>query len=70
MKSFPREWHTLADDASCLDLPTIQAWAMIFRVLTAEYLALLPGSDETMPYKSRIARNELASAGLPHESSP
>ena len=37
---------------------------MIMRVLCAEYLALVPGSDETMPYKSRIARNELASQAL------
>ena len=62
---FPSVWHTLADDASCLDLPTIQAWSMIFRVLTAEYLGLIPGADETMPYKSRRTTDELASSAPP-----
>ncbi|KZO90513.1 hypothetical protein CALVIDRAFT_464535, partial [Calocera viscosa TUFC12733] len=37
---FPRVWHTLADDASALDLPTLKRWNLIFRLFTAEYLGL------------------------------
>ncbi|EJU05176.1 hypothetical protein DACRYDRAFT_74322 [Dacryopinax primogenitus] len=37
---FPRVWHTLSDDASALDLPTLKRWNLIFRVFTAEYLGL------------------------------
>ena len=43
---------------------------MILRVLVAEYLALIPGTDETMPYKSRIARDELASPAFLCEEIP
>ncbi|KAK4698470.1 glutaminyl-peptide cyclotransferase, partial [Phenoliferia sp. Uapishka_3] len=39
---FPRVWHTIADDATALDLPTIKAWALIVRLTVAEYLGLDP----------------------------
>ncbi|KDQ61156.1 hypothetical protein JAAARDRAFT_124587 [Jaapia argillacea MUCL 33604] len=39
---FPRVWHTLSDDASALDLPTMRRWNLIFRVFFAEYLGLRP----------------------------
>ena len=40
------------DDASALDLPTLRAWNLIFRVFFAEYLGLRPESskrDEPSP---------------------
>lgn len=49
---FPRVWHTLADDATALDMPTLRAWNLIFRVFFAEYLGLRPESskrDEPSP---------------------
>ncbi|KAF8267886.1 glutaminyl-peptide cyclotransferase-like protein [Lactarius quietus] len=49
---FPRVWHTLADDATALDLPTLRAWNIILRVFFAEYLGLRPESskrDEPSP---------------------
>ncbi|KAI0253584.1 hypothetical protein BJV78DRAFT_1122938 [Lactifluus subvellereus] len=39
---FPHVWHTLDDDATALDLPTLRAWNLIFRVFFAEYLGLRP----------------------------
>ncbi|KIJ26435.1 hypothetical protein M422DRAFT_232796 [Sphaerobolus stellatus SS14] len=44
---FPRVWHTLKDDASALDLPTLRKWAQLFRVFTAEYLNLNPDDSLT-----------------------
>ncbi|KZS90021.1 hypothetical protein SISNIDRAFT_488870 [Sistotremastrum niveocremeum HHB9708] len=41
---FPHVWHTLADDASALDMPTMKKWNLLFRTLVAEYLGLQPGS--------------------------
>ncbi|GAA94183.1 hypothetical protein E5Q_00831 [Mixia osmundae IAM 14324] len=54
---FPAVWHTLRDDASGLDLPTIHAWALIVRLATAEYLGLSPGKasgerDEMHPRRA------------------
>jgi len=37
---FPRGWHTLGDNASILDMPTMKKWNLIFRVFMAEYLHL------------------------------
>ncbi|KAH9173537.1 hypothetical protein EDB89DRAFT_1884969 [Lactarius sanguifluus] len=51
---FPSVWHTLGDDATVLDLPTLRAWNLIFRVFFAEYLGLRPESskrDEPSPSK-------------------
>ncbi|KAH7923475.1 hypothetical protein BV22DRAFT_1106074 [Leucogyrophana mollusca] len=39
---FPRVWHTLKDDASALDIPTMRRWNLILRVLMSEYLNLRP----------------------------
>lgn len=39
---FPAVWHTMGDDASAIDYPTVHAWAMIMRVFVAEYLGLKP----------------------------
>ncbi|KAI9452159.1 glutaminyl-peptide cyclotransferase-like protein [Russula earlei] len=39
---FPRVWHTIGDNATALDLPTLRAWNLIFRVFFAEYLGLHP----------------------------
>ncbi|KAF8470449.1 glutaminyl-peptide cyclotransferase-like protein [Russula ochroleuca] len=39
---FPHVWHTLGDDATALDLPTLSAWNVILRVFFAEYLGLRP----------------------------
>ncbi|EIN07213.1 glutaminyl-peptide cyclotransferase-like protein [Punctularia strigosozonata HHB-11173 SS5] len=39
---FPRVWHTLQDDASALDLPTMRRWNLILRVFMSEYLGLKP----------------------------
>jgi len=47
---FPTVWHTLRDDASAIDLPTIQAWSLIMRVVVAEYLDLFDdNSDDLRP---------------------
>ncbi|TFK42382.1 hypothetical protein BDQ12DRAFT_676112 [Crucibulum laeve] len=39
---FPHVWHTLKDDASALDLPTMRRWNIILRVFMSEYLHLQP----------------------------
>ncbi|KAL4244003.1 Peptide hydrolase [Abortiporus biennis] len=39
---FPSVWHTLKDDASALDIPTMRRWNLILRVFTCEYLNLVP----------------------------
>ncbi|BGP13990.1 hypothetical protein JCM10213v2_001928 [Rhodosporidiobolus nylandii] len=58
---FPKVWHTIKDDASALDLPTIKAWSLIVRLTVAEYLGLDPaleGQDE-MQRRARRDRGEL-----------
>ena len=35
-------WYRVQDDATALDLPTLRAWNLIFRVFFAEYLGLRP----------------------------
>lgn len=35
---FPKEWHTIHDNAEALDPLTMQAWSKLMRVFTAEYL--------------------------------
>ncbi|CAO1619813.1 unnamed protein product [Parajaminaea phylloscopi] len=52
---FPRVWHTMKDDATCLDYPTQYAWAMILRLFTAEYLRL------ELPPPSSSTRDNTAS---------
>ncbi|BGP53912.1 hypothetical protein JCM8202_006105 [Rhodotorula sphaerocarpa] len=39
---FPSSWHTIRDDATALDLPTLKAWSLIVRLTVAEYLGLDP----------------------------
>ena len=39
---FPVVWHTIKDDASALDIPTMRRWNIIMRVFMAEYLHLRP----------------------------
>ncbi|CAG7846132.1 Peptide hydrolase {ECO:0000256/RuleBase:RU361240} {ECO:0000256/RuleBase:RU361240} [Serendipita indica DSM 11827] len=41
---FPQVWHTIKDDASALDIPTMRRWNILFRVFTAEYLRLKPSN--------------------------
>lgn len=55
---FPAVWHRSADDASCLDYPTVHAWAMIMRVFVAEYLGLRPAGS---PVPRRRDPGELVS---------
>ncbi|KAG9053085.1 hypothetical protein FS842_008704 [Serendipita sp. 407] len=43
---FPRVWHTLQDDASALDIPTMKRWNLIFRVFATEYLRLNPSRQK------------------------
>lgn len=43
---FPHVWHTINDDATALDLPTLRAWNLIFRVFFVEYLGLRPESSK------------------------
>ncbi|KIY50783.1 hypothetical protein FISHEDRAFT_37909 [Fistulina hepatica ATCC 64428] len=42
---FPRVWHTIKDDASALDLPTMRRWNIMLRVFMSEYLNLQPSED-------------------------
>lgn len=37
---FPAVWHTLLDDASALDVPTMRRWNLILRIFMCEYLGL------------------------------
>lgn len=39
---FPHVWHTLKDDASALHMPTMKRWALVLRLLIAEYFQLQP----------------------------
>ncbi|KAG8810372.1 hypothetical protein FRC17_002960 [Serendipita sp. 399] len=53
---FPNVWHTLQDDASALDIPTMKRWNLIFRVFATEYLRLKPSSKKT---RTRAEKDEL-----------
>ncbi|KAF9819752.1 hypothetical protein IEO21_01843 [Rhodonia placenta] len=39
---FPSVWHTLKDDVTALDVPTMRRWNLILRVFVSEYLGLRP----------------------------
>ncbi|KZT09609.1 uncharacterized protein LAESUDRAFT_695278 [Laetiporus sulphureus 93-53] len=41
---FPSVWHTLQDDATALDVPTMRRWNLILRVFMSEYLGLRPSA--------------------------
>lgn len=51
---FPRVWHTLRDDASALDVPTMRRWNLILRVLMCEYLNLRPNTPSRSTRDSAI----------------
>ncbi|RPD80409.1 hypothetical protein L226DRAFT_200042 [Lentinus tigrinus ALCF2SS1-7] len=56
---FPRVWHTLKDDASALDIPTMRRWNLILRVFMSEYLNLKPHeSSQGEGEDIRVARSE------------
>lgn len=54
---FPRVWHTLRDDASALDLPTMRRWNLILRVFMSEYLNLRP-EDLRSRERSHVSRSD------------
>ncbi|KJA27483.1 hypothetical protein HYPSUDRAFT_35382 [Hypholoma sublateritium FD-334 SS-4] len=54
---FPHVWHTLKDDASALDLPTLRRWNIMLRVFISEYLNLKP-QDFDSGFKNTIHRSE------------
>ncbi|MCO5562946.1 hypothetical protein L7F22_016582 [Adiantum nelumboides] len=64
---FPSVWHTMGDDASALDYPTIYAWTMIMRVFVAEYFGVQAGQiklrrngggEEVRSSSTLLARSE------------
>ncbi|GAA5970171.1 hypothetical protein JCM11641_000299 [Rhodosporidiobolus odoratus] len=55
---FPKVWHSLGDDASALDLPTIKAWALIVRLTVAEYLGLDPALEGVDEMSRRLRRDQ------------
>lgn len=55
---FPRVWHTINDDATALDLPTMKRWTLIFRIFTAEYLRLRMSDRPS----TRLVKDELPGA--------
>ncbi|KAF9227762.1 hypothetical protein BS17DRAFT_746546 [Gyrodon lividus] len=52
---FPSVWHTLQDDGTALDIPTMRRWNLILRVFMSEYLSLQP---EATSMHDRIRRSE------------
>ncbi|EKM54460.1 uncharacterized protein PHACADRAFT_97707 [Phanerochaete carnosa HHB-10118-sp] len=60
---FPKVWHTLADDASALDIPTMRRWVLILRVFMSEYLGLIPESNQRRSPVQK-ATDDLVSAFL------
>ncbi|KAI0333587.1 hypothetical protein GY45DRAFT_1244718 [Cubamyces sp. BRFM 1775] len=69
---FPRVWHTIKDDASALDIPTMRRWNLILRVFMAEYLNLQPSRSirDTRDDAPKIQRSaaELVSLGTYREN--
>ncbi|KAG5645570.1 hypothetical protein DXG03_005708 [Asterophora parasitica] len=55
---FPRVWHTLKDDATALDIPTMRRWNLMLRVFMSEYLHLRP-EDAHPPKAARRSTSEL-----------
>ncbi|GLB34720.1 putative peptidase M28 family protein [Lyophyllum shimeji] len=47
---FPPVWHTLKDDATALDIPTMRRWNLMLRVLMSEYLHLRP--EDAQPHSA------------------
>ncbi|THU88592.1 hypothetical protein K435DRAFT_761703 [Dendrothele bispora CBS 962.96] len=50
---FPHVWHTVKDDASALDIPTMRRWNILLRVFMSEYLNLQPQAVGT---RSQVER--------------
>ncbi|KIJ69129.1 hypothetical protein HYDPIDRAFT_144829 [Hydnomerulius pinastri MD-312] len=55
---FPSVWHTLKDDATALDIPTMRRWNLILRVFMSEYLGLYPEPSPSPSVHERIQRSE------------
>ncbi|KAF9564363.1 hypothetical protein CPC08DRAFT_748412 [Agrocybe pediades] len=53
---FPRVWHTIKDDASALDLPTLRRWNIMLRVFMSEYLNLQPDDFVSRSESSKSVR--------------
>ncbi|EIW84879.1 hypothetical protein CONPUDRAFT_97283 [Coniophora puteana RWD-64-598 SS2] len=51
---FPTVWHTLKDDASALDIPTMRRWNLILRIFMAQYLNLRPDDSAIHSHVSRL----------------
>ncbi|KAF8077716.1 glutaminyl-peptide cyclotransferase-like protein [Lyophyllum atratum] len=52
---FPHVWHTLKDDATALDIPTMRRWNIMLRVFMSEYLHLRPEEAHPPHVLSRSA---------------
>ncbi|KAI0768435.1 hypothetical protein BC629DRAFT_1536423 [Irpex lacteus] len=61
---FPTVWHTLRDDASALDIPTMRRWNLILRVFMCEYLGLKPEGTEKARSNVHRVEDELVSGRL------
>ncbi|KAI6045571.1 hypothetical protein EDC04DRAFT_2633810 [Pisolithus marmoratus] len=61
---FPAVWHTLQDDASALDVPTMRRWNLILRIFMCEYLGLGPVITSNSNY-DRIHRS-MGELGIQH----
>ncbi|KAF8844821.1 hypothetical protein BDN67DRAFT_920818 [Paxillus ammoniavirescens] len=55
---FPSVWHTLRDDATALDIPTMRRWNLILRVFMSEYLGLQPEPTHPASMHDHIRRSE------------
>ncbi|KIK93671.1 hypothetical protein PAXRUDRAFT_144569 [Paxillus rubicundulus Ve08.2h10] len=55
---FPSVWHTLRDDATALDIPTMRRWNLILRVFMTEYLGLQPEPAHLASIHDHIRRSE------------
>jgi glutaminyl-peptide cyclotransferase len=51
---FPSVWHTIRDDASALDIPTMRRWNLLLRVFFCEYLNLHPSDFHHRTRQQRL----------------
>lgn len=56
---FPHVWHTIGDDASVLDLPTLRRWNIMLRVFMSEYLNLQPQDFQSRSNPVQRSESEL-----------
>ncbi|EMD38184.1 hypothetical protein CERSUDRAFT_82427 [Gelatoporia subvermispora B] len=62
---FPTVWHTIKDDATALDVPTMRKWNLILRVFMSEYLGLRPEfSSRSMPAESYSVHRSADELGI------